>query len=84
MKVTFGVYSHNNGGISLVQSTVKGNKPSDEEWESAAEDAKNKVAEIEDKRLSAFVGAPYRGTYSISFVMKSWVDFESRAPTDLG
>ena len=84
MKVTFVVYDHQNNSISLVKGGVKGNKPSDEEWEQAAEEAKDKIAKIADEKLSAWVGKPYQGTYSISSVLKGWVDFEDRAPADLG
>lgn len=84
MKVTFVVYNHTNNSISLVKSQVKGNKPTDAEWERAAQSAKDAIAEKEDKKLSAWVGKFYRGTYSISTVFKGWVDFEDRAPVDLG
>ncbi len=84
MKVTFVVYDHQTNSISLVKSEVKGNKPSEDVWEQAAEEAKNKIAQMGDKKLSAWVGKKYRGTYSISSVLKGWVDFEERAPADLG
>lgn len=84
MKVTFVVYNHQNNSISLVKSEVKGNKPSESVWEQVAESAKNEIAEIEDKKLTEWVGRPYRGTYSISSVLKGWVDFEERAPVELG
>jgi len=84
MKVTFVVYDHQNNSISLVKSEVKGNKPSENVWEQAAEEAKNKIAQMGDKKLSAWVGTKYRGTYSISSVLKGWVDFEDRAPVELG
>jgi len=84
MKVTFVVYNHTNNSISLVKSEVKGNKPSEDVWEQAAESAKSEIAEIEDKKLTEWVGRPYRGTYSISSVLKGWVEFEDRAPADLG
>ena len=84
MKVTFVVYDHSNGELNLVKSTVKGNKPKDDEWEHAAQSAKDLVAEKADKKLSAWVGKPYHGTYSISTVLKGWVDFEDRAPVDFG
>jgi hypothetical protein len=84
MKVTFVVYNHTNNSISLVKSVVKGNKPSEAEWEQAAESAKNAIAEQHDEELTEWMGRPYRGTYSISSVLKGWVDFEDRAPSDLG
>jgi len=89
MKVTFVVYDHQNNSISLVKSEVKGNKPKEAEWERAAKEAKDKIAQIGDKKLSAWVGSAwvgkkYRGTYSISSVLKGWVDFEDRAPIELG
>jgi chromosome condensin MukBEF complex kleisin-like MukF subunit len=84
MKVTFVVYDHQNNSISLVKSEVKGNKPKEAEWERAAKEAKDKIAQIGDKKLSAWVGKKYRGTYSISSVLKGWVDFEDRAPVDWG
>jgi hypothetical protein len=84
MKVTFVVYNHTNNSISLVKSEVKGNKPSEAEWEQAAESAKNTIAQRYDEELTEWVGRPYRGTYSISSVLKGWVDFEDRAPSDLG
>ncbi len=84
MKVTFVVYNHTDNSISLVKSEVKGNKPKEAEWERAAKEAKNRIAEIGDKKLSAWVGKSYRGTYSISSVLKGWVDFEDRAPIELG
>ena len=84
MKVTFVVYDHQNNSISLVKSEVKGNKPKEAEWERAAKEAKNRIAEIGDKKLSAWVGKKYGGTYSISSVLKGWVDFEDRAPVELG
>jgi hypothetical protein len=84
MKVTFVVYNHTNNSISLVKSEVKGNKPSEAEWEQAAKSAKNVIAERYDAELSAWVGSPSHGTYSISSVLKGWVDFEDRAPSDLG
>ena len=83
MKVTFVVYDHQNNSISLVKMHVKGNKPSEEEWEQAAEEAKNEIAAIADEKLSAWVGKQYHGTYSISSVLKGWVDFEERAPVGL-
>ncbi len=43
MKVTFVVYDHQNNSISLVKSEVKGNKPSEEAWEHAAKEAKDKA-----------------------------------------
>jgi hypothetical protein len=75
MKVTFVVYNHTNNSISLVKSEVKGNKPSEEDWEQAAEDAKRKIASKEDKQVWY--------NFSISVVLKGWVDFEDRAPRDL-
>ena len=84
MKVTFVVYDHQNNSISLVKSEVKGNKPSVDAWEQAAKEVKDKIAKIADKKLSAWVGKKYRGTYSISSVLKGWVDFEERAPIELG
>jgi len=83
MKVTFVVYDHQNNSISLVKSDVKGNKPSEDVWEQAAEEAKDKIAKIADEKLSAWVGKQYHGTYSISSVLKGWVDFENRAPVGL-
>jgi hypothetical protein len=83
MKVTFVVYNHQNNSISLVKSEVKGNKPKETEWERAAESAKNVIAERSDRELTEWVGRPYRGTYSISSVLKGWVDFEDRAPVEL-
>ena len=83
MKVTFVVYNHQNNSISLVKSEVKGNKPSIDAWEEAAESAKNAIAERSDKELTEWVGRPYRGTYSVSSVLKGWVDFEDRAPVGL-
>ena len=83
MKVTFVVYDHQNNSISLVKSEVKGNKPSEDEWERAAEEAKDEIAKIADEKLSAWVGKKYHGTYSISSVLKGWVDFEERAPVGL-
>ena len=84
MKVTFVVYDHQNNSISLVKSEVKGNKPSVDAWEHAAKEAKDKIAHIGDKRLSAWVGKKYNGTYSISSVLKGWVNFEDRTPDNLG
>ena len=84
MKVTFVVYDHQNNSISLVKSEVKGNRPKEAEWERAAESAKNAIAEQSDRELTEWVGRPYRGTYSISSVLKGWVDFEDRVPADLG
>jgi hypothetical protein len=84
MKVTFVVYDHTKNSISLVKSEVKGNKPKEAEWERAAKEAKNEIAQMGDKKLSAWVGKKYRGTYSISSVLKGWVDFEDRAPVDWG
>ena len=83
MKVTFVVYNHQNNSITLVKSEVKGNKPKEAEWEQAAESAKNAIAEQSDRELTEWVGRPYRGTYSISSVLKGWVDFEDRAPVGL-
>ena len=83
MKVTFAVYNHQNNSISLVKSEVKGNRPKQDIWEQAAEKAKNEIAETQDKKLTEWLGRPYRGTYSISFVLKGWVDYEENAPTDL-
>lgn len=86
MKVTFGVHVHDEGVISLVHSTVKGNSPSYEEWERAAESAKKTLDEQSGRRLYGDDSADHRWVtnYSISFVMKGWVDFEERAPRDLG
>ena len=84
MKVTFVVYNHTNNSISLVKGEVKGNKPKEAEWERAAEEAKKAIAEQYDAELSAWVGSPSRGTYAISSVLRGWVDFEERAPVDLG
>lgn len=84
MKVTFIVYSHTNHTLTLVPYTIKGNKPSIDAWEEAAEDAKIKVAEQADPKLSAWVGKPYKGMYSISSVLKGWVTYEERAPDNLG
>ena len=84
MKVTFVIYNHQNNSISLVKSEVKGNKPKEAEWERAAESAKNAIAEQSDRELTEWVGRPYRGTHSISSVLKGWVDFEDRAPVELG
>ena len=84
MKVTFVVYNHTNNSISLVKSEVKCNKPSIDTWEEAAKSAKSAIAERYDTALSAWVGSQSHGTYSISSVLKGWVDFEERAPSDLG
>lgn len=84
MKVTFVVYNHTNNSLNFVRSNVKGNKPSIDAWEEAAEDAKTLVAEQYDGKLSAWVGSPSHGTYSISSVLKGWVNVEDRAPYDLG
>jgi len=84
MKVTFVVYNHTNNSISLVKGEVKGNKPSDKEWDKAAGEARDVIANKYDEELSDWVGKPYKGTYSISSVLKGWVDFEDRAPVDLG
>ena len=83
MRVTFVVYDHTNGSQTLVYSEVKGNKPSEDEWESAATSAKERVSAMSDKRLSEWLGKDHRGTYSISFVLKGWVNYEENAPADL-
>jgi hypothetical protein len=75
MKVTFVVYDHTTNSLNLVKSEVKGNKPSEEDWEQAAENAKRKIADKEDKQVWY--------NFSISVVLKGWVDFEDRAPRDL-
>ena len=76
MKVTFGVYDHVSGSIDLVQRKLNGNKPSEAEWEQAAQEAKKVIAD------QANAGSEYN--LSITFVLKGWVDFEDRAPADLG
>lgn len=76
MKVTFGVYDHFTGSIDLVQRRMSGNKPSEAEWEQAAEEAKKVIAN------QANPTSEYN--LSVSFVLKGWVDFENRAPVDLG
>ena len=75
MKVTFVVYEHTTNSLNLVKGEVKGNKPSEEDWEQAAEDAKRKIADKESKQVWY--------NFSISAVLKGWVDFEDRAPVDL-
>lgn len=75
MKVTFGVYDHVSGSIDLVQRKLNGNKPSEAEWDQAAEEAKRVIAG------QANAGSEYN--LSISFVLKGWVLFEDRAPVDL-
>jgi hypothetical protein len=75
MKVTFGVYDHVSGSIDLVQRKLNGNKPSEAEWEQAAEEAKKVIAN-QANPMSEY-------NLSISFVLKGWVDFEDRAPRDL-
>ena len=76
MKVTFGVYDHFTGSIDLVQRKMNGNKPSEAEWERAAEEAKKVIAD-QANPMSEY-------NLSVSFVLKGWVDFEERAPVDLG
>jgi hypothetical protein len=76
MKVTFGVYDHVSGSIDLVQRKLNGNKPSEAEWEQAAQEAKKVIAD------QANAGSEYN--LSITFVLKGWVLFEDRAPTNLG
>jgi hypothetical protein len=75
MKVTFGVYDHASGSIDLVQRKLNGNKPSEAEWEQAAEEAKKVIAD------QANQGSDYN--LSISFVLKGLVTFEDRAPVGL-
>ena len=75
MKVTFGVYDHTSGSIDLVQRRLSGNKPTEAEWDQAAEEAKRVIAD------QANAGSEYN--LSISFVLKGWVDFEDRAPVGL-
>lgn len=75
MKVTFGVYDHVSGSIDLVQRKMNGNKPSEAEWEQAAEEAKKVIAD-QANPLSEY-------NLSVSFVLKGWVDFEERAPVGL-
>lgn len=75
MKVTFVVYEHTTNSLNLVKGEVKGNKPSEEDWDEAAEEAKKKIADKEGKQ------AWYN--FSISVVLKGWVDFEDRAPVGL-
>ena len=84
MKVTFVIYNHTDNSISLVKSVVEGNKPKEDEWDRAANSAKSLIAEQYDKKLTEWIGAPRHGTYSVSSVLKGWVDFEDRAPIDLG
>ena len=86
MKVTFGIHVHDEGVISLVHSTVKGNNPSHAEWDRAAESAKKALDEQSGRRLYGDDPADHRWVtnYSISFVMKGWVDFADSAPFDLG
>lgn len=74
MKVTFGVYDHTSGSIDLVQRKMS-NKPSEAEWEQAAEEAKKVIAD------QANAGSEYN--LSISFVLKGLVAFEDRAPVGL-
>ena len=76
MKVTFGVYDHVSGSIDLVQRKLNGNKPSEAEWEQAAQEAKKVIAD-QANPISEY-------NLSVSFVLKGWVDFEDRAPTNLG
>ena len=75
MKVTFGVYDHVTGSIDLVQRKLNGNKPSEAEWEQAAQEAKKVIAD------QANEGSEYN--LSITFVLKGWVLFEDRAPIGL-
>lgn len=75
MKVTFGVYDHVTGSIDLVQRKLNGNKPSEEEWEQAAQEAKKVIAD-QAHPISEY-------NLSVSFVLKGWVDFEDRAPFGL-
>ena len=75
MKVTFGIYDHVSGSIDLVQRNLNGNKPSEAEWEQAAQEAKKVIAD-QANPMSEY-------NLSISFVLKGWVDFEDRAPVGL-
>jgi len=75
MKVTFGVYDHVSGSIDLVQRKLNGNKPSEAEWEQAAQEAKKVIAD-QANPVSEY-------NLSISFVLKGWVNFEDRAPVGL-
>lgn len=75
MKVTFVVYDHATNSLNLVNAELKGNKPSEEDWEQAAEDAKRKIADKEGNQVWH--------NFSISVVLKGWVDFEDRAPVGL-
>ena len=75
MKVTFGIYDHVSGSIDLVQRNLNGNKPSEAEWEQAAQEAKKVIAD------QANAGSEYN--LSITFVLKGWVFFEDRAPIGL-
>lgn len=75
MKVTFGVYDHVSGSIDLVQRKLNGNKPSEAEWEQAAQEAKKVIAD-QANPISEY-------NLSVSFVLKGWVNFEDRAPVGL-
>lgn len=75
MKVTFGVYDHVSGSIDLVQRKLNGNKPSEAEWEQAAQEAKKVIAD-QANPVSEY-------NLSVSFVLKGWVNFEDRAPVGL-
>jgi hypothetical protein len=86
MKVTFAVHTHDRGTIDLVQSTVKGNKPSDAAWEEAAKLAMQELDAQTGRNLYGDDPAQHRwvNNYSISYVFKGWVEFEELAPSDLG
>jgi hypothetical protein len=85
VKVTFAVHTHDRGTIDLVQGTVKGNKPSDDDWERAAKSAKVALDARMGRNLYDADPAQHRWVtnYSISYVFKGWVEFEERAPPDL-
>ena len=86
MKVTFAVHTHDRGTIDLVQSTVKGNKPRDADWERAAQSAMKELDEQTGRNISGADPTQHRWVrnYSISYVFKGWVEFEELAPSDLG
>jgi hypothetical protein len=82
MKVTFAVYDHATNAIDLIKSEVKGNKPSEEEWEQAAIAAKKKASEMAGKEWDDWRNGIFNA-FSVAYVLKGWVDFEERAPAGL-
>jgi hypothetical protein len=80
MKVTFVIHDYTQGETILRHGWVEGNKPNEEDWKRAEENAQKSVADRTEEGKWDWCKANGFNYFPVRYVLKGWVEVINRDP----